>query len=294
MQENLTLEQCTQGTPEWLALRASKITATDAGCILGVDPYCSAYMRWKQKLGLISPQKENFAMLEGRRLEPIARNQFTLDTGIQVEPLVLINPNRPWQMASFDGVTVDRKIGVEIKCSSRIYEKALNHEIDDHYIAQVQHQIEVLGVDMIFFYAFCNGKGKLLRINRDESYINNMIDKEYEFWNRLNDFESPAMCDKDFIERYDDEWKDAVSEWDETNKIIKLYEEKESLLKKKIIQLAGCRNTTGFGVTASLISRKGNVNYADLCLENNIDPEKYRKNATENWRITSHRKSSSE
>ena len=53
----------------WLALRQTDVTASDAGALLGVHDYTTAYELWARKRGLIPPAESNEVMLRGELLE---------------------------------------------------------------------------------------------------------------------------------------------------------------------------------------------------------------------------------
>ncbi|HMM73246.1 MAG TPA: YqaJ viral recombinase family protein, partial [Rhodocyclaceae bacterium] len=56
----------------WLAVRRKDVTASVAGCLLGVHPYTTAYQLWADKTGRIEPQAETSAMRRGTEFEPVA------------------------------------------------------------------------------------------------------------------------------------------------------------------------------------------------------------------------------
>lgn len=56
----------------WLAARQKDVTASVAGCLLGVHPYTTAYGLWASKSGRIPDDEDNPAMRRGRLLEPVA------------------------------------------------------------------------------------------------------------------------------------------------------------------------------------------------------------------------------
>ena len=68
--ERITIESRAQ----WLALRASDVTASAAAALLGAHPYLTAYGLWAEKTGLVPPDGEmSEAMERGLELEPLAR-----------------------------------------------------------------------------------------------------------------------------------------------------------------------------------------------------------------------------
>lgn len=56
----------------WLAARRKDVTASVAGCLLGIHPYMTAYGLWAEKTGQIEPDTEETpALRRGRLLEPV-------------------------------------------------------------------------------------------------------------------------------------------------------------------------------------------------------------------------------
>ena len=101
-----------QGSPEWLAFRKTKVTATDASAILGLNPWKTRLQLYHEKLSNDPPKPCNEAMQRGNDLEPIARDLFKIKTGHKMEPRVVV---KDWAMASLDGINAWNEI-LEIKC----------------------------------------------------------------------------------------------------------------------------------------------------------------------------------
>lgn len=58
---------------QWLALRRGDVTASVAGCLLGVHEYITPFALWALKSGLVEENPEETpAMKRGKKLEPIA------------------------------------------------------------------------------------------------------------------------------------------------------------------------------------------------------------------------------
>jgi putative phage-type endonuclease len=141
-----------QGSPEWLTLRRTKITATDAPVIMRASEYETPAQLWRRKLsGEERPETE--AMRQGRELEPLLRRQATEMLGIELAPAVVVAKRRPWQMASLDGFNETDGVAVEIKTTSsaaimhaRSADEALA-AMPKSWLWQVLHQRDVLGLD---------------------------------------------------------------------------------------------------------------------------------------------------
>lgn len=179
-----------QGTDEWLELRRSKITASDAAIIMGVNPWSSLDKLREEKLGLAPPKKKTAKMQRGLDLEDTAREYFTVYTGIKVEPKVIFHSQNDWMMASLDGISVDKHCIVEIKCPDPFgssHKDAQSGMIPSIYYPQVQHQIAVANVDKAYYLSFDGDVfgGVLLEIPRNDIYIEELIEKEKAFYDSV-------------------------------------------------------------------------------------------------------------
>lgn len=172
-----------QGSLEWLALRKTKITATDAPIIMGECP-------WKDPLTLYREKKDpeffsepNERMKRGTELEPVARFYFVLDSGIMVEPRIVV---KDWAMASLDGMSPCGKYIVEIKCPSKKYHyMAKKGVLPSHYIGQLQHQMWVCDIDSMYYYSFDGLEGISVHVVRNPYYVNMLIQREEIFYDCL-------------------------------------------------------------------------------------------------------------
>lgn len=272
-----------QGSDEWKCLRRSKITSVDAATILGINPYCSAYTLWQRKMGLIPEQEQTFAMSEGNRLEPEARASFIALTGIEVEPKVMFHSTNEWMMTSLDGVSKCGRYAAEFKCSKKIYEKALNNQIDELYLCQCQHHMSCLDIPMIYFYAYWEGKGKLIEINRDDAFIEKMIVEEKKFWDSLQSFTAP---EPDLVTREDDDWDSRAKAWEFAEEQAKYWKEKAEAGKKSLIELSGDQSTMGCGVKLTTYYMPGKIDYAAIPELQQISLDSYRKAPIKCWRLS--------
>lgn len=168
-----------QGSPEWIALRKTKITATDASVIMRVNPWKTPSKLYKEKT---SDAKIviNDRMQRGTDLEPMARSLFSIQTGIDVEPRVVI---KDWAMASLDGISACGNHLVEIKCpGEKDHALALQNKIPDHYYPQLQHQMWICDVSKMIYFSFDGIDGVSVIVERDDDYIKKMVEAEKEFY----------------------------------------------------------------------------------------------------------------
>lgn len=175
-----------QGTKSWLEWRRKMITASDSSIILEMSPFKKPDQLLNEKLKGFETVA-NCYMRRGLELEPIALRQFEKETGLTLFPCVGIHDEIEWMGASFDGMTIEGDAIVEIKCpGKKDHFAAINGIIPQKYKAQLQHQMYVSGVQLMFYYSFDGAKGVIIEVKPDDDFIEIMIDKEREFWERLN------------------------------------------------------------------------------------------------------------
>ena len=191
-----------QGSKAWLELRKTKITATDAAVCMGLNPWCKLMQRYEEKLGLCPPPFQNAAMARGVAYEEEARQCFEKLADIQVYPRVIV---RDWQMASLDGIDFDDTCVVEIKVGGKkLHDLAKKGVVPVYYRCQVQHQIDLAGVDYAYFFSYrpavfeinpFNGKftgvvleeaeGIIVPVERNDTFIKEMTMAEWAFYECL-------------------------------------------------------------------------------------------------------------
>lgn len=175
-----------QGSDYWLHLRKKHITASDSLIIMGLSPWRTRQELLEEKLGLREPQPVNSSMLRGQVLEPKARSCAEDMLGTLFVPEVYQSYEHPWMLASLDGVCIDNKLILEIKCTSKKnHALAKNGKIPDYYIPQIQHQIAVCQVDKVHYFSFDGSSGVVVVVERDEAFIENMIENEFQFYQEL-------------------------------------------------------------------------------------------------------------
>lgn len=278
-----------QNTPEWLEARRNKLGASDAPIIMGISPWKTPYQLWEEKLGLGKDIPMNSYMQRGLYMEESARQCFERQTGLIVFPQVLYHDKYEWMMASLDGIDFSHKNIVEIKCPGNVdHGKALEGKVPDKYFPQLQHQMEVAGLDEAWYFSFDGIDGKAIKVYRDDKYAANMIKKEEIFWECVQNLEAPKFTERDFIEKNDELWIAACEEWKKCHNQLESLKDREEELRDTIIALSGRSNAKGGGVRLSRVVRKGSVDYKSIPELREVDLDKYRKSPIESWRLTNH------
>lgn len=174
-------------TTEGIIFRQNHIGASDAIIIMNMSPWRTCNELLEEKTGIIPPQAENHYMRRGKALEKEALRRFEQETGYLMSSQGIKHPTIEFMTASLDGLDIDDKAIVEIKCpGKKDHQCALDGEVPKKYKPQLQHQLEVTGFDKIFYFSYVDDSNfKILEVYRDEEYISKLIEAEKQFWNEL-------------------------------------------------------------------------------------------------------------
>ncbi len=276
-----------QNTDEWLEMRKNHIGASDAAVIMEVSPWSTPYQLWEEKVGIRKPRVLNAAMARGNKLEEAAREAFIKRTGIVVFDEVVFHPHYRWMMASLDGIDIERKNIVEIKCpGADDHDMAIHGFVPPKYYPQLQHQMEVTGLDQCHYFSFDGERGVIVMVNRNQEYIDKMVKKEYEFYEFVMSLEPPKLTERDYEERHDDLWRSVSADWIAVQNELEGLKAREEELRETLVGLSGKSNSRGAGIKVSRSLRKGSVDYKSIPELQGIDLNQYRKPTTECWRIS--------
>lgn len=276
-----------QNTPEWLQMRKEKVGASDAPVIMEVSPWKTPYQLWQDKLSTTVPT-QNYAMMRGHEMEPVARAAFEKTMDLLVTPMVKIHPKHEWMMASLDGVDPSGEHIVEIKCAGKDdHALAVSGQIPQKYYPQLQHQLEVCQLERAYYFSFDGFNGVVVMVHRDEKYIKEMISKEQEFLECVNEFNPPKLTERDYVQKNDQSWLDIALKWRSINQQMQLLEKQEKSMREQLISLSENQNCIGGGIKISKSIRKGTVDYTKIPEFINVNLDDYRKSPVEYWKIIS-------
>jgi len=274
------------GTPEWHELRRNSIGASDAAAIIGISPWETRYQLWCEKLGA-AQQKQNYVMSRGSAMEPQARAEYEKSVGAQFFPEVVFHDKYPFLMASLDGMSLDGKHAVEIKCPGKeTFNQAKQGIVPPHYYAQLQHQMMCAKLEKIDYYCFNGDEGVCINVPFDDKYAEELLEEELKFWALVKSKTPPKLSEKDYrIVEEDPEWFLRAKRLREIEDQISALEDEKSFLKDEMIQYAEGHSCKGCGVTLTLSMRKGNVNYSKVPQLVGVDLEPFRGKSTEIWTL---------
>lgn len=199
-----------QRSPEWLAERWGKITASRFNDVISKTKsgYAASRKNYLAELvieRLTPPPSDddgykNAAMQFGIDNEPVARLEYELVTGNTVDEAF-------FELYNDDiGASPDGYVGevglIEIKCPNTAthIETLKRQEVPKQYIAQIQGQMMATGRDWCDFISYDprlpeNAQMFIKRVERDELYIKNLIEE-------LTKFSAELQTEVEYIKEY--------------------------------------------------------------------------------------------
>lgn len=178
-----------QGTEEWLAARAGKVTASRIADVLAKIKSGEAAARRDYKAQLVAeiltgkPQEDGYINAEmqwGLEQEQYARAAYEVATGVLVDQVGLVlHPRLERAAASPDGYA--GKVGLEIKCpkTATHLQYLLAGDVPAKYQPQMLWQMACMGTEAVDFVSFDPRLSPelqlfVVRFPRDEKRITEM------------------------------------------------------------------------------------------------------------------------
>lgn len=173
--------------PEWHEVRSRGIGGSEIGTIMGLNPWESAYALWAKKTNKISDSiQENWAIRLGKAFEePILKlfaeqhpelQIYTCGTFASKEiDFLHANPDA----LAYDPVNNEWLV-IEIKTARYPWESA-----PLHYVAQVQHYMDVLAIDKGYIVAVAGMDYKEYPIQADSFQQAAQRDVAIRFWQKV-------------------------------------------------------------------------------------------------------------
>lgn len=240
---------------EWLKVRKNFIGASEAGAILGFNPFKTAYDVWVEKTSDDLPKELTGDAIEfGLKLEPIIAETFEERTKRKVlrDNKIRISERIPFLSCSLDRMILplngEGRGVLEIKTVSSSARQYWEDKIPLNYFAQIQQQLFVTGLQYGFFAILVDGRYfETIEIKKDDDYIHQQNEKLTKFWNDHILTKIPpekVVKDLETIESNNDAFVEATEELVSTHaklieikKVMKQYEEQEEKLSD-ILKLA--------------------------------------------------------
>jgi len=220
---------------EWLDYRRKGIGGSDAGSILGLSRYASAFSVWNDKVGNVTPEfNGNEATEWGNDLERIVAEKYARTTNARVVavPALLQSIANPFMLANVDFfILADDAPHPNIYKAGQVTDITLDYEdiaelivailevkttgiagrgnasawandgVPATYEAQGMHYCAVTNLDKVVFAALIGGQGLVIR-ERIYTYdqVTELVRAERTFWAQVEAGEAPEPTgiDADF------------------------------------------------------------------------------------------------
>ncbi len=191
MKANVLMSKVGMTEEEWKNARRLGIGGSDAGAILGLNPYFSALQVFLDKRGQLPEKEDTEAMRLGRDLEEYVAKRFVQEMEKRGEPkkvkncnFVLQHPEYPWMIANVDRLIVGENAGLECKTASAFNKTDFEgNNVPEQYYCQCQHYMACTGASHWYLCILQFGKEPFIfKIDRNEEDIKTLIAVEKSFW----------------------------------------------------------------------------------------------------------------
>lgn len=189
-----------QRTTEWFEKRKGRVTGSNIGAILGLNPHKSADDVLREMVrehhGYEREFQGNVATEWGNFNEDGAQSEYEMETGNHVQETGFhVHPEYDWLGASPDGL-VDVDGVVEIKCpfgkkndEAPVFKTAKEQE---HYWAQMQIEMACTGTNWCDFYQWAPNGSALERVEFAPEWFESILPELKAFYDRyLSELDNP-------------------------------------------------------------------------------------------------------
>lgn len=194
----LSVKDAERDHDAWLDMRKKGIGGSDAGIIVGDNPWKSPYALWLEKTGQLVPEdiSDKEPVYWGTTLEDIVAKEFTKRTGKRVRRCgTMQNVNDPWLLANVDRLVIGDDAGLECKTTNAFNIKEWEDDgLPNSYYWQCQHYMLVTGMPRWYIAVLIGGQHydyKCVPRNADD--ISYLYQKEKEFWNHVQAMTPPPL-----------------------------------------------------------------------------------------------------
>ena len=175
---------------EWLELRKGYIGGSDAGAVVGMNPYKTPYALWAEKVGAVAPFEGNLTTKVGSYLEELVAQLFTEETGkrVQKKNRMIVNDEYPFACADIDRRVVGEKALLEIKTTNSlpVMRKVRGGEYPEVWYCQMVHYLAVTGYERAYLAVLVNCREfHVYTLERDENEIAALMSAERDFWEHV-------------------------------------------------------------------------------------------------------------
>ena len=285
-----------QRSPEWFEARKGKLTGSNIGAALGINPWKTPDDLIRQMVreyhGAESEFAGNVATEYGTAHEPLALIDYEMATGSTVTDCgFFVHPDFDWLGASPDGLIGFLGL-IEIKCPYGLRNETSPEfkQLADqpHYHAQVQIELACTGRLWCDFYQWTpNGGSHVERVDFDQAWFTDNLPVLIAFYHRyINELDNPEHLEEKHKEINTQQAKLLIDEYQDLTDSIDQATERKKEVFDELVKLAKGRNSLIWGRKLTQVERKGAVDYKSIPQLKGLDLEQFRKKPTNFWRLS--------
>lgn len=294
-----------QRTPEWYAARKGRLTGSNIGAALGVNPWKTPEDLIRQMVrefhGADSEFKGNIATEYGTLHEPLALMDYMGKTGNMVEECgFFVHPEIDWLGASPDGL-VNQFGTIEVKCPFGLRNKkgeelAFKAAADQpHYYAQMQIEMACAPADdgkhrdWCDFYQWSKHGDSLERVWFDPQWFADNLPALEAFYKwYLSELDNPEHLEPKVKELNTLKAENLIKEIDYLAAKIDNANARKKEALAELVAMCKERNSLVCGRKLTKVSKAGSISYARAlkAYAPDADLEPYRGKPSEYWKLS--------
>jgi putative phage-type endonuclease len=178
----------TQGSAEWLEARAKHFCASDAPAMMGASKYMTrTELLRRQASGDTTVVDEHTQKLfdRGHAAEAAARAVIEAQIGEELYPAT-ISDDHGYLLASYDGITMDGRIGFEHKLwNEELAADVRTGDLAPAYYWQLEQQILIAGLDKVIFVVSDGTPEKMVQM--EYTYVPGRAQKLVAGWKQFEE-----------------------------------------------------------------------------------------------------------
>lgn len=277
-----------QGSPEWHALRMTKLTASQAPALFGLSPYQTELQLWDEKLtGTVRDESEKQVLFErGHSVEKAAREWMKSNLNLDLTPSVLVSEKTPDLMASLDGDAIQTHgLIFESKYVGReTLQLIRKKQLPAHHECQVQAQLYVSGAEKCLYFAMDpDGEATIEEIRPSKQWLTDIPPAAVEFMRKVRTGEAPTATERDIFKSEDPRFATLARLYVNMKYAQAEYDNLEELLLKEYEQHGRIKAGP---VSVTRYFAKGNVDYSKIPQLKGVDLDRFRKAGSLRTRVT--------
>ena len=287
-----------QGSKEWFDKRRGRVTGSNVGAILGLNPWRTQDDVLRQMVRdyhRAEPEFTGNAATEwGSFHESGAIFEYTMETGnVVTECGLYVHPDHEWLAASPDGIV--EQVGAILECKCPYGQRAKNPPEfktangQPHYWAQMQMEMVCAGYDQAHFWQW-SPHGNLLEVIRiDHSWLARVIPELKLFHDRyLYELDNPEHLEEKRMKLTGFKYEKLLEKYDSLGAQAKDAQEKQKDIIAQLELATGGNDGLVCGRKFTRMVRAGSVAYAKVVKDHlpKLDLDQYRGKESSYWKLS--------